>query len=88
MDVCKRPMKIRNQFYEFLEFGRGYQPNGCTGNSCGQQRQTYERESVPTLSPFTAGNSVRAYPLDPIDVGKRSLISGTWSGQVKESVER
>ncbi len=77
MDVCKRPMKIRNQFYEFLEFGRGYQPNGCTGDNCGQKRQTYERESVPTLSTFVAGNTVRAYPLDARDVGKRSLISGT-----------
>jgi hypothetical protein len=77
MDVCKKPMKIRNQFYEFLDFGRGYQPKGCTGNTCGQQKQAYERESVPTLSEFVAGNIVRAYPLDSRDVGKRSTIQGT-----------
>ncbi len=77
MDTCKRPMKIRNQFFEFLEFGRGYNPKGCNGDNCGQQRQTYERESVPTINTFVAGNFVRAYTIDANDVGKRSVISGT-----------
>lgn len=77
MDVCKAPMKIRNQFYEFLDFGRGYQPAGCAADRCGQQQQTYERESVPTINTFVAGHSVRAYPLNASDVGKRVLIQGT-----------
>lgn len=76
MDVCKKPMKIRNQFYEFLDFGRGYNPKGCVADKCGQQNQAYERESVPTINSFVAGNSVRAYPLNASDVGKRVLIQG------------
>ena len=77
MDVCKKPMKIRNQFYEFLDFGRGYNPAGCPQDRCGQQQQTYERDSVPTINDFVAGNTVRAYPLNASDVGKRVLIQGT-----------
>jgi hypothetical protein len=78
MTACKKPMKIRNQFFEFLDFGIGNQPSGC-GNSqrCGQQFQTYERDNVPTINTFVAGNTIRAYPLDSRDVGKRSLIQGT-----------
>lgn len=78
MTSCKMPMKIRNQFFEFLDFGIGNQPSGC-GNSqrCGQQFQTYERDTVPTINTFVAGNIVRAYALDSRDVGKRSLIQGT-----------
>jgi len=77
LDVCKKPMRLRNQFYEFLDFGRGYQPKGCNAGSCGQQSQAYERGNVPTINDFVAGNKVRAYPLNSVDVGKRVLVSGS-----------
>lgn len=74
---CKAPMRLRNQFFEFLEFGIGNQPSGCNSNQCGQQYQAYERQSVPTINTFVAGNSVRVYPIDARDLGKRTLIQGT-----------
>ena len=70
-------MKLRNQFFEFLDFGIGNQPAGCNSNRCGQQFQAYERDTVPTINTFVAGNIIRAYALDSRDVGKRSLIQGT-----------
>lgn len=75
MDVCKRPIFIRNQFWEYLEFGRGLQPTGCNPN-CGQSFQAYEREVVPTLNEFVGPKTVRAYPLDPRDVGKTVIVQG------------
>ena len=77
LTACKQPMKLRNQFFEFLDFGIGNQPAGCNSNRCGQQFQAYERDTVPTINTFVAGNIVRAYALDSRDVGKRSLIQGT-----------
>lgn len=79
MDVCKQPLAIKNEFFEFLEFGRGFQPVGCEANrqQCGQIPQAYERETVTTINDFVAGNSIRIYPLNSVDVGKRVLIQGT-----------
>lgn len=76
MDVCKQPMRIRNQFYEFLEFSKGYQPTGCNTAGCGQQKQAYERETVATLHDFIGDKTVRAYLGDARDVGKRVLVQG------------
>ncbi len=77
LTACKQPMKLRNQFFEFLDFGIGNQPTGCNSNRCGQQFQAYERDTVPTINTFVAGSIIRAYPLNADDVGKRSLIQGT-----------
>lgn len=85
MDVCKRPMRIRNQFFEFLEFGVGYQPWGCgtTGSRCCQQYQAYERETTPTLATLVPGSTIRIYPKDSRDVGQIVQIGGRDSnGQV------
>lgn len=77
MDVCKNPLPIKNQFFEFLDFGRGFQPTGCNSSECGQIPQAYERETVTTINDFVAGNNIRIYPLNAVDVGKRVLIQGT-----------
>jgi len=76
MDVCKQPLAIKNEFFEFLDFGRGFQPAGCN-SSCGQIPQAYERETVVTINTFVAGNSIRIYPTNSTDLGKRVLIQGT-----------
>lgn len=77
LNICKSPVLLRNEFFEFLDFGYGFQPAGCSSNQCDQTLMAYERETVPTINDFTAGNSVRAYPVDARDVGKRILIQGT-----------
>ncbi len=84
MDVCKKPVRINNEFYEFLEFGRGFQPTGCTVTSTGaaanptcQTFMAYERETVTTFTPLlSTPQYIRAYAADPADVGRTCLIQG------------
>lgn len=72
-DVCRNPIKIQNEWYEFLEAGIGLQvacQNGC------QLAQTYERGSVPSAYDLTATNQkLRVYITDPRDVGKNIIFS-------------
>lgn len=76
MDVCRNPVRIRNSFYEFLEFGNGFQPRGCN-QSCGQVLEAYERETVISTTPFQSPAVVRCYPVNPNDVGKRVWVQGS-----------
>lgn len=91
IDVCKSPVRINNQFYEFLEFGPGFQPKGClnaNGSSISRHCQgpimAYERETVTTFSPLLATPQyIRAYVSDPADVGRKALVQGKDSnGQI------
>lgn len=79
--VCHRPIFVQNQFYEFLQFGNGYQPFfECTANrSRCPVLQTYDRGMFPTFIDLTPGHLVRVRPLDVLDTqgNKRVLISGT-----------
>lgn len=79
LDVCKHPVRISNQFFEFLEFGRGYSPSGCsiTSGPCGPM-QAFDRETVVTTTPLlSTPQYVRAYASNPNDVGRSALIQGT-----------
>jgi len=89
MDVCKSPVRINNSFYEFLEFGRGFQPGGCgpcnsVPASCNQNLAAFERETVTTFNPLLASPQyIRAYAADPADLGRTALVQGTDSnGQI------
>jgi len=77
MDVCKHPVRINNEFYEFLEFGRGFQPSQCTQstNPC-QNLMAYERETVVTFEPLASTATIRAYITNPNDAGRTALIQG------------
>ncbi len=78
MDVCKRPTKVQNGFYEFLDYGPGLQPKGCLGTKCGQLTQAYDREFVATLGQLSvAPQTIRIYPTDPRDVDKTVIVQGT-----------
>lgn len=78
MAVCRTPVRIQNQLYEYLEFGCGLQrprPN-CTGQineQCGCQDsvQAYDRGTVPTIRAITPGNKLRIYMTNSADTGKR-----------------
>ena len=82
MDIGHRPTMIRNGFYEYLQFGTGLQPKPCGHPShldctCHRERQAYERDNVFTLSDLLpTPQTVRVYPVNPLDVGKRILIQG------------
>lgn len=81
VDVCRRPVNIQNPFYEFLEFGNGYQPKfSCVG---GRQRcqwpMAYDRGAFPTFVDLVPGHLVRVRATNPLDEqgGKRVLVQGT-----------
>lgn len=76
MDICKQPVRIRNSFYEYLQFGIGMQPRGCN-QQCGQPLEAYERETVVSTTAFLGTQTVRVYPVSSADVGKRVLVQGT-----------
>jgi hypothetical protein len=74
LDVCKCPVRIQNEFYEFLEAGIGLQPSQCDCN----QIETYDRGMFPTFSDLVPPNKrLRFYITDAADVGRRALVQGT-----------
>lgn len=75
-NVCKEPALLRNQFYEYLDFGNGSRPFGCCSNSC-ENIGTWDRGTVVTfLDPDPPNKKIRAYVTDEADLEKRALISG------------
>jgi hypothetical protein len=86
LDVCQKPVRIRNGFYEFLQFGTGLQPksSSCLSGSsvqscnCNSPTQAYERDTVVTLTEQTVSPAtIRFYPSDASDLGRRILVQGT-----------
>lgn len=77
MDYCQVPMRIYNQFYEFLPGGIGLQDvktgvRDWCGNVAG-----YERNTVPTMRDIDPTNQiVRVYTTNTTDIGKQVLITG------------
>lgn len=84
MAVCQQAIRIRNGFYEYLQFGNGLQPKNCRTDNCGQTFQAYERDNVCTLADLlSTPQKIRVYPSDARDIGKRILIQGKdQNGQV------
>lgn len=79
LDVCKYPVVIRNEFFEFLQFGPGFQPKNCpTSVSPGcVNLASYERETVVTFTALlSTPQIIRVYASDPNDVGRTCLIQG------------
>lgn len=72
-DVCRSPININNQWYEFLEAGPGLQIDSeC---QCGSLAM-YDRGTVPTaFAPTNVNKYLRLYVTDSADVGRRVLIS-------------
>lgn len=84
MDICTYPVRINNQFFEYLEFGPGFQPKGCTNangvitNPSCSPTQAFERETVTTTYPLlSTPQYIRAYVADPADVGRTAIIQGS-----------
>lgn len=78
MDVCQHPIRIRNGFYEYLEFGPGLHPRGCRPQKCGPNTmQAFERDSVVTLNDFAGSPQLlRVFISDNADLGKRIVFQG------------
>ncbi len=80
MDFCRFPVRIQNEFYEFLEGGIGlqdfYRTQGWQGRNdwCGAT-QGFDRGVFPSMVDLTNTNQLlRVYTTDPRDIGKRMLI--------------
>lgn len=72
--ICKRPIPIQNQFYEFLDFSVGPQH---LGNRCGQWLQVYERNTVPTFVELNpSGKTIRVTYTNSADINKRVFLQG------------
>jgi hypothetical protein len=78
MDVCQKPIRLRNGFYEYMEFGIGLQPRGCPPQVCTPNvAQAFERDTVFTLTDFAATPQyLRIYPTDSADLGRRIVLQG------------
>lgn len=82
MDVCKFPIRVQNEFYEYLEAGIGLQsrhelnalndaPNWC---GCGAL-QGFERGVWPSFRDLLPVNQkLRVYFTDVRDIGRRILV--------------
>lgn len=78
MDVCKRPIKLRNGFYEYLEFGAGVQPKTRTPVCGSKTMQAFERDNVFTQVDFPSTPQIlRVIPSDQADVGRQIVFQGT-----------
>ena len=90
MDVCNRPVPIRNQFWEFLQFGPGYDshhhdggngpgwgPWGGAWSRRNSNTEAYERDTVITAFPLAkTPQTLRLYATNPADNGIVVLIGG------------
>lgn len=78
LDVCKTPIRLRNGFFEYLEFGAGLQPKNCGTQACAPSvMQAYERDSVFTLNDFASvPQHIRIFPTDQADLGRRIVLQG------------
>lgn len=79
--VCQQAVAINNPFGEFLSWGNGLQPpNACQGSGgCGGATsiQAYDRGYVPSARDIDPVNqTIRIYPTDARDVGRRILVQG------------
>lgn len=78
MDICREPVFVQNEFYEFLEYGVGLQnpdiPANCR-NRC-TPLETFDRGIYPTFTDIDEGSKLRVYSTDNRDIGKRVLVQG------------
>jgi hypothetical protein len=77
LDACKRPVPLRNSFWEFLEFGRGYQSGHHYHDHRCEEMEAYDRETVVTAAPLASTpQTLRLYATNPADYGIAVLFQG------------
>lgn len=75
LDICRQPVQINNQFYEYLQFGSGRLPRTCGNRGC--LRAAYTRNNAVTFVEMPEGSYIRIYPTVSEDAGSRVLLQGT-----------
>jgi len=77
MDYCRVPMRIHNQFYEYLPGGIGLQDGALSSPDWCGNVNGYERDTAPTIREIDPTNQlVRVYATNSTDIGKQVLITG------------
>ncbi len=81
VDICRSPVNVQNEFYEFLSFGIGLQdPRTQTGRCRNRDcllAEVYDRGSYPSFIDLAANRILRVYITDVRDIGARILVQGT-----------
>lgn len=74
-DVCRTPVSIANEWWEFLEFGIGLQTTCSAKDACGRFG-AFDRGVSPTAYDLTPTNQyLRVYVTDQRDIGRKILLS-------------
>lgn len=79
INICETPIRIQNEFYEFMEFGIGLQKASQSCNCrTGSGTQAFDRGQYPVAVDLVAGNKIRVYATNASDVaqGKRLFVQG------------
>lgn len=77
IDICKKPILLRNQFYEYLEFGNGLRPLSCCSTGVCENLGVFDRGPVVSFKDIAPPNKkLRVFATDETDYGKRVLLSG------------
>jgi hypothetical protein len=83
VNICRSPAVIRNEFWEFTEFGTGLLPKTCSSHALYSRcsfKAVYDRGMYPLFRDLstTGGLWIRVRAVDPLDGDgtKRTLISG------------
>jgi len=77
VDICKKPVLLRNQFYEYLDFGNGRRPLNCSGRPICENLGAFDRGPVVSFKQLDPPNKkLRIFATDETDYGKRVLIGG------------
>ena len=81
--VCDEPVKVHNQFYEYIQLGNGRLPKTCQGD-CYKPLEVLSRNTVPLFADLTGTpRIIRMYPTDPLDYdNRRILVQGTDTADV------
>lgn len=75
ISLCAEPVRVVNQFYEFLPNGNGLAWNNGCDSWCGDP-MLIDRGYFPTTSDIRGTKTIRLYYTVSSDIGKRVLIQG------------
>jgi len=81
VDICRSPVNVQNEFYEFLSFGIGLQESKTATGRCRNRTcdlmEVYDRGTYPSFIDLDKNRILRAYITDNRDIGARILVQGT-----------
>jgi hypothetical protein len=78
-DVCRSGIRVANGFFDVQEYGTALKasqlPGNCNNRGC-RYPAAYDRGTQAFLNAFVPGLTIRVFPTNAGDVGKRVFFSG------------